>query len=232
MLKYFFRHNRYKVSSVVTWGLNQHGNLKEIFKICLVYLLLPFTIIFMELLTIFLIAIGLSFDTFAVSVSSGLVLRKIDFINATKIAVTLAFFQGAMPLIGWLAGSEIKDYAQDYDHWIAFGMLALLGGRMIYESFTSQPEKRNFNPLDIKVLLLMALATSIDALVVGFSFALLNYKIFVSVAIIGFVTYVVAMLGMLFGKKIGARLGQRMEIIGGLMLILIGLKILIEHLTA
>jgi len=185
----------------------------------------------MELFTIILIAIGLSFDTFAVSVSSGLILKKIDFLNATKIAITLAIFQAAMPLIGWLAGSEIKDYATGFDHWIAFGILGLLGGKMIYESFKNEPELRTFNPLDIRVMIGMAIATSIDALIVGFSFALLNYKIIISVGIIGVVTYIVAMLGMLFGKKIGARLGRRMEILGGVMLILIGLKILYEHLS-
>jgi putative Mn2+ efflux pump MntP len=186
----------------------------------------------MEILTIFLIAIGLSFDTFAVSISSGLVLRKIDFFNATKIAITLALFQAAMPVIGWLAGSGIKNYAESVDHWIAFGILALLGGKMIYESFNADPEDRSFNPLDIRVLIGMAIATSIDALIVGFSFALLNYKIVISIGIIGAVTYIVAMLGMLFGKKIGAQMGRRMEILGGVMLILIGLKILFEHLYA
>jgi manganese efflux pump family protein len=198
----------------------------------MLYLLLQLYQNFMELLTIFLIAISLSFDTFAVSISSGLILRKIDFFNATKIAVTLAVFQAAMPVIGWLAGSGIKTYAEDFDHWIAFGTLALLGGKMIYESFKTDPEDRSFNPLDIRVMIGMAIATSIDALIVGFSFALLNYKIIVSIGIIGAVTYIVAMLGMLFGKKIGSRMGRRMEMLGGVMLVLIGLKILIEHLSA
>ena len=186
----------------------------------------------MELLTIFLIAISLSFDTVAVSVSSGLVLPKIDFKNATKIAITLAVFQAAMPVIGWLAGSGIKNYAENFDHWIAFTILGLLGGKMIYESLSTHPEDRSFNPLDVKVMIGMAIATSIDALIVGFSFALLNYRIMVSIGIIGSVTYIVAMLGMLFGKKIGARMGRRMEMLGGVMLILIGLKILLEHLSA
>jgi len=186
----------------------------------------------MELLTIFLIAIGLSFDTFAVSISSGLILRKIDFFNATKIAITLAVFQAVMPVLGWLAGSGIRNYAESFDHWIAFGILASLGGKMIYESFLTDPENRSFNPLEFKVMIGMAIATSIDALIVGFSFALLNFKILISIGIIGAVTYIVAMLGMLFGKKIGARTGRRMEILGGVMLICIGLKILIEHLSA
>jgi len=159
-------------------------------------------------------------------------LRKIDFFDATKIAITLAVFQAAMPVIGWLAGSGIKNYAEDFDHWIAFGILALLGGKMIIESFKTDPEERQFNPLAFRVMIGMAIATSIDALIVGFSFALLNYRILVSVGIIGAVTYTVAMLGMLFGKKIGSRMGRRMEILGGVMLILIGLKILIEHLQA
>ncbi|MEI6062009.1 MAG: manganese efflux pump MntP family protein [Bacteroidota bacterium] len=184
----------------------------------------------MEFLTIFLIAIGLSFDTFAVSISSGLILKKIDFFEATCIAITLAAFQAAMPLIGWLAGSGIKKYAENFDHWIAFGILGMLGAKMIYESFITDPEERDFNPLELKVMIGMAIATSIDALIVGFSFALLNYKILISTGIIGAVTYIVAMLGILFGKKIGARLGRRMEMLGGLMLILIGLKILLEHL--
>ena len=93
----------------------------------------------MEILTILLIAIGLSFDTFAVSISSGLILKKIDFINASKIAITLAVFQAVMPLLGWLLGSGVKDYAERFDHWIAFGILGLLGGKMIYESFISDP---------------------------------------------------------------------------------------------
>lgn len=184
----------------------------------------------MEFITIFVIAISLSFDTFAVSVSSGLVLRKIDFINASKIALTFAGFQAAMPVLGWLAGTGVKSYAENIDHWIAFFILALLGGKMIRESFDTDPKNRTANPLNIKVMITMAIATSIDALIVGFSFALLDYKILVSISIIGTVTYIVAMLGILFGKNIGSRMGRRMEVLGGVMLMLIGLKILIEHL--
>lgn len=185
----------------------------------------------MELLTIFLIAIGLSFDTFAVSVSSGLILKDIDFFKATRIAIVLALFQAIMPLIGWIAGSEIKNYAERYDHWIAFVILSLLGAKMIFDSFKTDPENRTLNPLELKVRIGMAIATSIDALVVGFSFGLLEFRIWVSIGIIGGVTYIVAMLGMLFGKNIGARMGRRMEILGGLMLMLIGLKILLGHIS-
>lgn len=186
----------------------------------------------MEILTIIFIAISLSFDTFAVSVSSGLVLPQINFLKASRIAITLAVFQAIMPLIGWLVGAGIRNQAQSFDHWIAFAILALLGGKMIYESLQNEPEQRSFNPLDPKVMVGMAVATSIDALIVGFSFALLNFRILLSTGIIGSVTYIVAMLGMLFGKSIGARLGRRMEIVGGLMLMAIGVKILLEHLSA
>ena len=184
----------------------------------------------MGLLTIFLIAVSLSFDTFAVSVSSGLALPKINFRNAVRIAFILAFFQALMPVIGWLAGTGFSSLIKDWDHWIAFILLALLGGKMIYESLTNGTEERNFNPLDLKVCILMAIATSIDALVVGVSFAFLDFKIVVSTLMIGLVTFIVSLLGIFFGRKVGVRLGRRMEVLGGVILIGIGLKILLEHL--
>lgn len=183
----------------------------------------------MGFLTILVIATGLSFDTFAVSVSSGLAMPKISFRDAFKVAFVLAFFQAAMPLIGWLAGTGLSKYASDYDHWIAFGLLTLLGGKMIFESFRNDEQDNNFNPLDFKVQVMMAIATSIDALIVGVSFAFLEFRIILSTLIIGSVTFIVSMLGMLFGKKVGAKLGKRMEIIGGVILMAIGLKILLEH---
>jgi manganese efflux pump family protein len=182
----------------------------------------------MHILTIFIIAIGLSFDTFAVSVSSGVILPRITFREGIRIAIVLAFFQALMPLIGWGAGKGIVSYARDLDHWIAFILLSGLGAKMIYESF-GKDDDRKLNPLQLKVRIGMAIATSIDALVVGFSFAFLEYRIMMSTIIIGFVTFLVSMLGLLFGKKVGARLGKRMEIIGGIILIAIGIKILIEH---
>ncbi|HOW30051.1 MAG TPA: manganese efflux pump MntP family protein [Bacteroidales bacterium] len=183
----------------------------------------------MGLLTILLIAIGLSFDTFAVSISSGLALPGISFRNAVRIAIVLAFFQALMPLIGWAAGTGLSKYVKDYDHWIAFGLLFLLGAKMIYESLQKSDEKSSFNPLDLKVRVVMAIATSIDALIVGISFAFLEFNIALAIFIIGSVTFIVSMLGMLFGKSVGTRLGRRMEIVGGIMLIAIGAKILIEH---
>ncbi len=185
---------------------------------------------FLEFITVLFIAVGLCFDSFAVSVSSGLMMKHITFYNATKIAFSLAFFQGLMPLIGWLAGKSISSYLLAYDHWIAFCLLFLLGIKMIIESQKSDEEK-TFNPLNFWVLLTMSIATSIDALVVGLSFAFLKTNIYLSLIIIGSVTFIAAMLGILFGKKAGHKLGRHMEILGGVILMLIGVKILVEHLS-
>jgi manganese efflux pump family protein len=193
------------------------------------FLYLPFTSFLMHFVTILLIAIGLSFDTFAVSVSSGVVLPKITFREGIRIAIVLAFFQALMPLIGWGAGKGIVTYAKEIDHWIAFILLLGLGAKMIYESFSNK-EGEKFNPLNLKVRIGMAIATSIDALIVGFGFAFLEYRILYSTCIIGSITFIVSMLGLLFGKKVGAKLGKRMEIIGGIILIGIGVKILVEHI--
>jgi putative Mn2+ efflux pump MntP len=144
-----------------------------------------------------------------------------------------------MPVIGWLAGLAIRDQLVAVDHWIAFGLLGLLGLKMIYESLKPEEKKKPFNPLNPWMLLTLSLATSIDALIVGVSFAFIEtpdtsfwMAILLPVIIIGFVTYILSMLGILFGKKAGARLGKRMELLGGLILIGIGVKILVEHLVA
>jgi putative Mn2+ efflux pump MntP len=184
----------------------------------------------MEFLTVFLLAVGLSFDSFAVSVCSGLNLPQIKFRQAAKIAVFLALFQAVMPLIGWLVGNSIKSLIEPVDHWIAFGLLSLIGGKMIIESFIDSDAREIRNPLDIKVILTLSLATSIDALAIGFSFATLLSKILVAVLIIGFVTFAASMLGILIGKKTGPSINRYAEIFGGVILLLIGAKILIEHL--
>ncbi len=184
----------------------------------------------MEIITLFLIAIGLSFDTFAVSISTGLIVNTIRFIQAVRFAIILAVSQAIMPVIGWFTGVQIKDAIIEFDHWIAFSLLLMLGLKMIFESFKKEEERKNFNPLRLITAIGIAIATSIDALVVGVSFAFLNTNIVIAVFIIGSTTFFVSMLGMLFGKKTGAHLGKKMEIVGGLILIGIGLKILIQHL--
>ena len=186
----------------------------------------------MDFITLIFIAIGLSVDSFAVSVSSGLMMCDITFRKASRIAFSLAFFQALMPLIGWFVGKKIEMLVVSFDHWLAFGLLTLIGGRMIVESLKSDEDKKPVNPLDPKVLLLMSLATSIDALIVGVTFALSykNLNLYLSTFIIGFTTFFFSMLGILFGKKTGMKFGKKMEILGGVILFLIGLKILIEHL--
>ncbi len=184
----------------------------------------------MEILTLFLVALGLCFDSFAVSISCGVARTKIDFFPATRIAFVLAIFQAVMPLIGWVVGVRLAEMVKEADHWIAFGLLLILGLKMIVDSIRSSDKPTDFDPLNIRVMVMMALATSIDALIVGVSFGTLHYNIWLAMGIIGFTTFVVAMLGILFGKKTGNRFGKRMEIVGGLILAGIGLKILLQHL--
>jgi putative Mn2+ efflux pump MntP len=183
----------------------------------------------MGLIALLLLGIGLSFDTFAVSVGCGIIEREIKFLQAARIAIFFAVFQAVMPLLGWVIGYSVRDIIEPVDHWIAFVLLSAIGGKMIVESFKTMEEK-SINPKDLKVILLMSLATTIDAFVVGITFALFNVNLLFASFIIGSVTFIAAMLGMLFGKKLGAHLGQKMEILGGIILVVLGLKILIEHI--
>ena len=184
----------------------------------------------MEILTVLLLAIGLSFDSFVVSVCSGLNLPHIRFFQAAKIAIFLALFQAFMPLIGWLIGNSMKSLVEPVDHWIAFGLLSLIGGKMIIESFINSEKREIKNPLDIKVILTLSVATSIDALAVGFGFSTFLHKILFAILVIGAVTFIASMLGILLGKKTGPKINKYAEIMGGSILIIIGLKIIIEHL--
>jgi len=184
----------------------------------------------MDLITITLIGLGLTGDTLAVSITTGLAIQKIRFFQAIKIAIVLAFFQALMPLAGWFLGSQIRDYVVEFDHWIGFVLLALIGGKMVWESFKKEGEKNEFNPLKPMVLIGIAVATSIDALVVGVSFAFIEVDIFVSIGIIWFLTFMVCMTGVFIGKKTGSLFGKKVEFLGGLILIGIGTKILLQHL--
>lgn len=142
----------------------------------------------------------------------------------------MALFQGLMPVVGWLIGSGFQHYIEKIDHWVAFILLLLLGLKMIWESFSKDNASTTVNPLELKHRITMAFATSIDALIIGFGFAIIQFGIIGSSAIIGGVTFIVSMLGLLFGKKVGVRFGKKMEVVGGAILILIGTKILLEHL--
>ncbi|MDD4489141.1 MAG: manganese efflux pump MntP family protein [Paludibacter sp.] len=178
---------------------------------------------------IILIALGLSFDTFAVSVSTGLMVKKIHFLQGVKIALVLAFFQSLLPFLGWLGGSQVVKYIAEIDHWFAFVLLSIVAIKMIIDAVNNNEEKKIIS-LSFRVLILMGLATSIDAFVVGISLAFIDIKIYQSIIIIGITTFLAAMIGMLIGKQVKCHSGTKIEIIGGIILFSIGLKILIEHL--
>ena len=176
-----------------------------------------------------LIAFGLAMDSFSVSIANGLATKTFILSKALTIALFFGFFQGLMPIFGWLAGESIADYISAFDHWVAFGLLTIIGVKMIYESFTNKPN--NFlRAYTIKIILILAVATSIDALAVGFSFSFLNISIFFPAIIIGVITFFLSFLGVYVGRRFGKILKNRIEILGGLILIIIGLKILLEHI--
>lgn len=185
----------------------------------------------MGVLEVFLIGIGLSMDAFAVAVCRGLKMQKLNFGQTALIALFFGGFQALMPLIGWFLGTQFESYITAVDHWIAFVLLAIIGGKMIYDSFKKEEDNSSEKSvLNIKELLVMAIATSIDALAVGITFAFLNVNIWSSVSIIGVTTFVLSTIGVLIGHKFGAKYKNKAELAGGVILVLIGLKILLEHL--
>lgn len=201
--------------------------LQHFIKLVFLWLLSEMSII--QFLTILFIGIGLSFDSFAVSVSCGLMKREIRFKQAVPIAFSLAFFQSIFPVIGWFAGKTLHTIIYSVDHWIAFGLLAFIGIKMIVEGAKPNGALQNFNPFKKRVILSLSVATSIDALVVGLSFGFLEIPIVFPALIIGAITFLAAMLGMLFGKNIPAKRSKQSLILGGLILFGIGVKVLIEH---
>lgn len=186
----------------------------------------------MDYLTITGIALGLCFDTFAVSLSCGVVQYRILFRQAVKIALVLAFFQGGMTVAGYFLGSIVSDALKAIDHWVALGLLSFLGIKMIIESFKDKEVKETPDFTNLMVLFTIALGTSIDAFAVGISFAFLDVQIWISGIIIGAVTFLASMTAIRIGKSAGERLGQRVEIIGGIILIAIGVKIFLEHILS
>ncbi len=180
------------------------------------------------LLEIILIAVGLAMDAFAVSLMSGSIVSKMRLRHAVRIAVFFGLFQGVMPLLGWLAGELFAAKIAAYDHWVAFILLAGIGGKMIYESFDE--EKEPFDPLDVAVLFTLSIATSIDALAVGVTFSVLGVSVAVAAALIGVITCAISFVGVKIGATVGEKLGSKVELFGGLVLVGIGGKILIEHL--
>ena len=178
---------------------------------------------------IFLIAVSLAMDAFAVSISNGVSVGGFGKKDAVKQGLYFGGFQFLMPVLGWVLGSSVKHYIEAVDHWIAFGLLAVIGINMIRESLSGE-EEEGTTELSVKVLILQAIATSIDALAVGISFAVLRVDILWASAIIGVVAFVFGLMGGVLGKKIGGLLQNKAELAGGVVLLLIGCKILVEHL--
>ena len=185
---------------------------------------------FMDFITIFGIAIGLAMDAFAVSIASGVTLQRFHVRYATRVALFFGGSQALMPIVGWLAGLKVSSFFQLIDHWIAFGLLLVIGGKMIYESTILEKTEKTCDPRNILTLIGLALATSIDALAVGFSFSLLRVSIWTPVLIIGAVTFVLSFIGVVIGTHFGSLFERKIELVGGLCLIGIGVKILLQHL--
>jgi putative Mn2+ efflux pump MntP len=186
----------------------------------------------MDYFTILVIALGLSFDTFAVSLSYGVIRSGILFRQASWIAIVLAVFQGGLTIAGYFLGSIVSVALKATDHWVALGLLSFLGIKMIIEGLKKTKDKVIKDYSSTLVLITIALGTSIDAFAVGISFALLDVRIWVSGAIIAIVTFLASMTAIRIGKSAGVRLGNKVEIIGGLLLIAIGIKIFLEHILA
>lgn len=170
-------------------------------------------------------------DSFTVALASGFALKEVRFIDGLKIGAAFGFFQFLMPLLGWFAGLSMKNLIACFDHWVAFGLLGLIGGKMIYEGIFGKKEREKKETLDFFSLLMLSLATSIDALAVGLSFSFLNIPILRPALVIGIVTFGISFAGVLMGTVFGRFLGKKMEIAGGVILLIIGFKILIEHLA-
>lgn len=183
----------------------------------------------MGLIELFLIAVGLSMDAFAVSVCKGLAMPKCTFKKAAIVGLWFGGFQALMPAIGYILGAQFQEAIASIDHWIAFVLLALIGGNMIHEALDNDEEEADAS-LDVKTMFLLAVATSIDALAIGITFAFLKVNIIPAVCFIGIVTFIISFAGVKIGNVFGARYKNKAEIVGGVILILFGLKILLEHL--
>lgn len=186
----------------------------------------------MDTLSTAFLALGLAADAFAVSLSSGVLIQRIKIDKALKIALFFGGFQFLMTSLGWGAGINFSNFMAKFDHWIAFCLLSFIGGKMIYESLEAENEGKKFNPLDSYTLLVLAIATSIDALAAGLGLSLLKSSILLAATLIGIITFCLSFVGVFIGHNIGNKLNDKIEIIGGVILIFIGSKILLQHLTS
>ena len=187
------------------------------------------------IITLLLMGVGLAMDAFAVSICKGLSMKRVKWQHATIIGIFFGGFQALMPFIGWVLGSQFEQYITKVDHWIAFGLLGIIGGKMLFEALKGEEDDEcgccdNAEKFDIKELFVLAIATSIDALAVGITFAFLNYPVGMAVTIIGVITFAISVAGVYIGNFFGSRFKTKAEIAGGVILIGIGIKILLEHL--
>lgn len=184
----------------------------------------------MSLLTVFLLAVALGVDAFSVAIGIGAANHKKSWGPVWRLSVAFGLFQFMMPLVGWLAGSTVAEMIRAFDHWIAFALLALVGGKMIREGLEKESDEESVDQTQGWPLLLLSIATSIDALAVGFSFSLLKTAVFFPAVIIGVVCFFMTAVGMIFGEGLAKLFGKKVEILGGVVLIAIGIKILLDHL--
>ena len=184
----------------------------------------------MGIVEIIFIAIGLAMDAFAVSVCKGLSMKKMSWKKAIIIALYFGIFQALMPVIGYALGIGFEESIKFIDHWIAFGLLAFIGGNMIKEALSKEEDDNQNDNVNFKTMVVLAVATSIDALAVGVTFAFLNVNLIFAISIIGVLTFIISLLGVKIGNVFGDKFEKKAELAGGIILILIGLKILLEHL--
>ncbi len=184
-----------------------------------------------DFLSILLVAIGLSADCFAVALSSGISMKSISRLQILRVSSSFGLFQALMPVLGWLAGQTVVEFIADYDHWVAFALLAIVSGRMLWESF--RPERSQNKEVDITkgfLLLTLSIVTSIDALAAGLSFALLRVNIVLASLTIGTTAFIVTMIGFMLGRRVTNLIGKRAEALGGIILLAIVLRILLSHM--
>ena len=185
----------------------------------------------MEFLSIGLIALGLAADCFVVALGGSVSRRTLSFLPVFRVSLAFGLFQGLMTVLGWLAGRTVVELIRSYDHWVAFALLALVGGRMVWQSLHSRSSQRQNTDITRGWLLLtLSVATSIDALAVGLTFAFVEVSIALASATIAVVAFAATVIGFLSGRQVGHLMGRRVEVVGGLILIAIGIKILAEHI--
>jgi putative Mn2+ efflux pump MntP len=184
-----------------------------------------------EIVTIFLIAVGLAMDAFSISVASGGVYRHLHLRHGLRMAAFFGLFQAVMPILGFLVGKGLESEIKEYDHWIAFGLLSIIGGKMLVEAFKiREVESRPNDPTNLGVVFTLGVATSIDALAVGVTLSLITEHVYTAAVAIGIITFLISWIGWWIGQKIGTFFENKLEIVAGLVIIAIGVKILIEHL--